>query len=156
MSTLKQRTVSQLQSLRESEEDRPGENIDLRKTADNSRRNSEEKRKSLEERNHPSTSATEEGKGKSNIDSNILESKLFLFSETPVPSTSSGSKRLSPLDKLRETLLSFERSLNMLLQDLGKNEEDKAPDEANEDNQNNSDKKEDKTEVPTTEASSSK
>ena len=64
VSTLKQRTVSQLQSLRESEEDRQGENIDLRKTADNSRRNSEEKRKSLEERSHPSTSGTEEGRGK--------------------------------------------------------------------------------------------
>ena len=63
VSTLKQRTVSQLQSLREGEEERPGENIDLRKSGDNTRRTSEDKRKSLEERNHPSTSATEEGKG---------------------------------------------------------------------------------------------
>ena len=86
----------------------------------------------------------------------ILESKILIFPETPVPSTSASSKRLSPLDKLRETLLSFERSLNMLLLDLAKNEEDKAPVEANDDNQNNSDKKEDKTVVPTTEASSSK
>ena len=44
----------------------------------------------------------------------------------------------------------------MLLLDLAKNENDKAPAKANDDNQNNSDKKEDKPVVPTTEASSSK
>ena len=80
----------------------------------------------------------------------------MVFTETPVPSASSSSKRLSPLDKLRETLLSFERSLDMLLLDLAKNEEEKALDEANDDNQNNSDKKEEKPLVPTTEPSSSK
>ena len=63
VSCLKQRTVSQLQSLREGEEETAGENIDLRKTTDSRRRSSEEKRKSLEERSHPSTSATEEAKG---------------------------------------------------------------------------------------------
>ena len=63
VSCLKQRTVSQLQSLRDSEEEAPGENIDLRKTTDSIRRSSEEKRKSLEERSHPSTSAAEEAKG---------------------------------------------------------------------------------------------
>ena len=63
VSCLKQRTVSQLQSLREGEEETPGENIDLRKTSDTRRRSSEEKRKSLEERSHPSTSAAEEAKG---------------------------------------------------------------------------------------------
>ena len=71
-----------------------------------------------------------------------------------MPSTS--SKRLSPLDKLRETLLSFDRSLDMLLLDLAKSGDHKTLDRANDDNQNNSDKKEDKPVVPTTEASSSK
>jgi len=78
----------------------------------------------------PSTSATEEGK------------------ETAATPTTS-SKRLSPLDKLRETLLSFERSLDMLLVDLVKNEEEKSSEESHDDNQNNSvDKKEENTEVP--------
>ena len=34
--------------------------------------------------------------------------------------SSTVSKRLSPADKLKETLLSFEKSLDMLLVDLGK------------------------------------
>ena len=92
------------------------------------------------------------------MEEKIWRIKYFnlLITETPVPSTSSSSKRLSPLDKLRETLLSFERSLDMLLLDLAKNEEDKASDEANNDNQNNSDKKEENPADPTTEPSSSK
>ena len=44
---------------------------------------------------------------------------LFTFS-TLDGGSSTGSKRLSPADKLKETLLSFEKSLDMLLVDLGK------------------------------------
>ena len=44
----------------------------------------------------------------------------------------------------------------MLLLDLAKNEEGKTSDEANNDNQNNSDKKEENPADPTTEPSSSK
>ena len=44
---------------------------------------------------------------------------LFTFS-TSDGASSTVSKRLSPADKLKETLLSFEKSLDMLLVDLGK------------------------------------
>jgi len=128
--TLKERTVSQLHSLRDSDEDG-----DVGKVAE-SRRDSEEKRKSVDEKSSLSTSVTE-------------EAKETAASATTTPNSS--SKRLSPLDKLRETLLSFERSLDMLLVDVAKNEEDKSPEDTNDDNQNKSDnKKEENSEEPPT------
>ena len=118
-----------------------------------SRRDSEEKRKSVDEKSSLSTSVTEEGKGEI-LEGNLVEKTTFAFTETGASATTtpnSSSKRLSPLDKLRETLLSFERSLDMLLVDLAKNEEDKSPEDTNDDNQNKSDnKKEENSEEPPT------
>ena len=118
-----------------------------------SRRDSEEKRKSVDEKSSLSTSVTEEGKGEI-LEGNLVEETSFVFTETGASATAtpnSSSKRLSPLDKLRETLLSFERSLDMLLVDLAKNEEDKSPEDTNDDNQKKSDnKKEENSEEPPT------
>merc|ERR1719384_2044281 len=56
--TLKERTVGQLQTLRETEEEKPAEDIDMR-SSEEGRRNSEENRKSLDEKVSPSTSASD-------------------------------------------------------------------------------------------------
>ena len=100
----------------------------------------------MDEKVSPSTSTTDEGKGERRKSQEFVKNPIF--TETAATPTTS-SKRLSPLDKLRETLLSFERSLDMLLVDLVKNDEDKGLEETEDDNQNKSvDKKEENTEEP--------
>lgn len=106
--TLKQRTGEQLEILGEdktkkSEEEKGGESQGEDKgcSSDESRKSSDEKPKSLEEK------------------SRNFDEKRKSFDEKASEGPSS-SKRMTGNERLRETCLALERSLDMLLTELGK------------------------------------